>query len=190
MKQLKISFVILIIISFITGFLYPLMITGLAQLALPIKANGSLVTLDERITGSELIGQQFTSPKYFHGRPSANNYDGGNSGGSNLGPTNKKLIDRAAKMAELVRKENGLSANAKVPADLVLASGSGLDPHISIEAAVLQVPRIARERKMDSSIVIDLIRGISEKQYFGIFGNSFVNVLKLNLSLDALGLSK
>ncbi len=190
MKQVKISVVMFLIISLLTGIAYPLLMTGIAQLAFGRKANGSLIEANGNIAGSALIGRNFSGPGYFHGRPSANNYDGLNSGGSNYGPTNKKFIDQTAQLAEKVRKENYLPSDAAIPAELVLASGSGLDPHISIHAALIQTARIARQRKINESIIRDLVNTSSEKRYFGMFGDSFVNVLKLNLALDALGNNK
>ena len=134
------------------GVIYPLAMTGIAKLAFPEKAAGSLVKSGDEIRGSELIGQGFTSSKYFHGRPSANNYDGTNSGGTNLGPTNKKLYDSTAKLAVDIRKENKLPAGVNIPADLVLSLGSGLDPHVSLDSAMLQIrgsrPREKLKRTM------------------------------------------
>lgn len=186
MKQVKTALLQLLIMSLLLGMVYPLVITGMARLAFPGRAGGSLVRVDGRVAGSWLIGQKFSRPRYFHGRPSANDYDGLHSGGSNLGPTNGKLINRAGELAERVRKENGLPAYAKVPADLVLSSGSGLDPHVSMEAALLQAPRVARERGMGLPAVVDLVKRSGEKRYFGIYGDSLVNVLRLNLSLDGM----
>lgn len=188
MKMLKTSLLIFFIMSFILGILYPLLMTLIAEIAFPKQANGSLIAINGYIAGSELIGQSFAGLKYFHGRPSAGNYDGMNSGGSNLGPTNKKLMDQLIQQTEKIKKENGLPSTAKIPADLVLASGSGLDPHISLESALLQVPRIARERKIDASNIDDLIKKNIETRYFGILGDPFVNVLKLNIALDSLKL--
>ena len=186
MKQAVIAIYMLITMSVMTGIMYPLAMTGIAQLLFSKQANGSLVTANGAIAGSELIGQGFAGPKYFHGRPSANNYDGTNSGGSNLGPTNKKLIEQAEKQAIRVRMENGLPAGTSVPSDLVLASGSGLDPHIGMESARIQVNRIAGERGIDKSIIIQLLALNSEKRYWWS-GDLYVNVLKLNIALDGLG---
>ncbi|MGV7927476.1 MAG: potassium-transporting ATPase subunit KdpC [Spirochaetota bacterium] len=186
MKQLKISIIFLAVMSLFLGILYPLMMTLAAQIAFPGKANGSLVVADGRIVGSVLIGQGFSGPEYFHGRPSACDYDGLSSGGSNFGPTNKKHIDRAVERAAVVRKENSLPADAGIPADLVLASASGLDPHISLQAALLQAPRVARVRGVDTPVITGLVEKRAEKRYFGLFGDSFVNVLGLNLLLDAM----
>lgn len=186
MKQLKISFLIFFLMSVLTGIIYPFFITGIAGFLFPVKANGSMIAADNRIICSELIGQPFSAARYFHGRASSSNYDGLNSGGSNYGPTNKKFVDEVKARADAVRKENGLSSDAKVPSDLVLASGSGLDPHISIESAFFQIPRIARERKIDELKVAALINKLCEKQYI-FFGKSFVNVLRLNMALDSQG---
>jgi potassium-transporting ATPase KdpC subunit len=186
MKQLKISFIMLVVMTVVFGVIYPLAMTGIAKLMFPEKSGGSLVKINGSITGSELIGQNFTGQRYFHGRPSANNYDGTNSGGSNFGPTNKKLYASAAKIAAEIRKENNLPAEFKIPADIVLASGSGLDPHISYEGAMLQVGRIASVRKKKEDDIIVLVKKNSETRYFGNFGESFVNVLKLNLALDKM----
>jgi len=190
MKQFKISIIIFAILSLLTGIVYPLLMTGIAQLAIRNKANGSLATAGGRIVGSGLLGQNVNGKGYFHGRPSANSYDGMNSGGSNFGPTNRKFVDQAAKLAEQVRKENGLLPGALIPAELVLASGSGLDPHIGVDAALLQTARIARERKIDESVVRDIVNRNRELRYFGLFGDAFVNVLALNMALDAHGADK
>ncbi len=175
----------LIVMTLITGIAYPLAMTGIARLSFPGKSTGSLIVLNGRVFGSELIGQEFSGPRYFHGRPSANNYDGLNSGGSNLGPTNRKLIDTARERAEKIRKENGLAPGAPVPSDLVLASGSGLDPHISLESALLQVPRVARVRGVDRSVIMRMVETVCERRYSGRWGDPYVNVLKLNRALDA-----
>jgi len=187
MKQAAIAIHMLITMTVMTGIMYPFAMTGIAQLLFSKQANGSLVTVHGTIAGSELIGQGFAGPKYFHGRPSANNYDGTNSGGSNYGPTNRKLVEHAGKLAMSVRIENGLPAGAVIPSELVLASGSGLDPHISLESARLQVNRIAGARGVDKSIIIKLLTHNSQKRYWGLWGDSYVNVLKLNIALDSPG---
>lgn len=186
MKQLKISIFYFIVMSVILGLAYPFLMTGIAKFAFPEKSGGSLIEVDNRICGSILIGQIFTNGKYFHGRPSAINYDASNSGGSNWGPSNKKFIDQAAKNADTIRKENKLAVDAVIPADLVLASGSGLDPHISADSAMLQVKRVASERKISESVVRKIIQDNTGKRYFNIFGDSYVNVLKLNIALDSM----
>jgi K+-transporting ATPase ATPase C chain len=164
--------------------------TGISQILFPEKANGSLIISSGGLTGSELIGQKFTSAKYFHGRPSANDYDGINSEGSNLGPTNKKLFDRAENLASLQRMENSCPSEAKIPSDLVLSSASGLDPHISLESAVFQAYRIGRKRKIDKETIIKMIDQSVERPYFNMTGSPYVNVLKLNLALDAMDVRK
>jgi len=187
MRQVRIALLMMLIMTILLGLIYPLMMTGIAQLVFSYKANGSLDQLGGQTVGSELLAQSFTSPGYFHGRPSANNYDGANSGGSNLGPTNRKLIDAVVMRAEQVRSENRLAQGTKVPADLVLASGSGLDPHISEAAALFQAGRVARARGMKEEDVVRLIGRHLEKRYFGLFGDSYINVLLLNMELDAAG---
>jgi len=185
MKQIKTSFLIFIVFSIITGLIYPLCITAIAQIACPYKADGSFVTVNGKIAGSELIGQNFSKPEYFHGRPSAVNYDGGTSGGSNSGPTNKKLFDRVKKSISQVRSENEFSGN--IPADLVLVSSSGLDPHISIFSAQIQVKRVAKIRVLTEGAVTDLIKRNTENQFLG---QQVVNVLKLNIALDKISAGK
>jgi potassium-transporting ATPase KdpC subunit len=190
MKQFKISIIMFAIMSLLAGIVYPLFMTGIAQLAIRNKANGSLAESGGRIVGSWLLGQNVTGKGYFHGRPSANSYDGMNSGGSNFGPTNRKFVDQAAKLAGQVRKDNGLPPGAPIPAELVLASGSGLDPHIGVDAALIQAARIARERKIDESVVREIVNRNMELRYFGLFGDAYVNVLSLNMALDSLGTGK
>jgi potassium-transporting ATPase KdpC subunit len=169
---------------------YTLFLTFVAQSAVPFQANGSLIYIDGKVVGSELIGQSFTSPGYFHGRPSAVDYDGNASGASNLGPSSKKLIDEVRQRVDDVRKENNLPADAPVPADLVTASASGLDPNISVDSAMLQVWRVARERKLEEADVRALVQRYIEPPQFGVLGQQKINVLKLNIALDALAKSK
>ena len=157
MKELKNALLLFGVMALILGLIYPLAITGISQVIFPHQANGDIITVNGKIVGSELIGQDFTSPGYFHGRPSAVNYNASTSGGSNFGPTNKKLIDRVNESINKIKAEEGLPANATVPSDLVLASGSGLDRYISVESAMIQVPRIAKERNLSESVIKDLI---------------------------------
>ena len=167
------------------GIVYPLAVWGVSQTLFPHQANGSLIVKDGKVVGSELIGQTFTSPGYFHSRPSAagNGYDAAASGGSNLGPTSKKLIDRITADAEAMKNDN---AGTTIPADLVTTSGSGLDPHISPAAAEFQVPRVAKERKLSEKDVRDAVAKFTAGRDFGFFGEARVNVLLLNLELDRI----
>ena len=183
-KNLLISIWMTLATTLLLGIVYPLMVTGVAQAVFPRQANGELIRTGGRIVGSSLIGQPFTSPRYFHSRPSnaGAGYDASNSGGSNLGPTNKALLDRVAASVQALRQEN---PNAPIPVDLVTASGSGLDPDISPAAAEFQVPRLARERGMRESEVRDLIARHTIPRQLGFLGETRVNVLELNLELDA-----
>jgi K+-transporting ATPase ATPase C chain len=169
--------------------LYPLIVFGISQLLFRDQANGSLITdADGSIRGSRLLGQAFSDPTYFHSRPSAagNGYDATSSGGSNLGPTSRKLNDAIKERLAAYRAENGLSESAPVPADAVTASGSGLDPHISLQNAELQIPRVAKARGVAEERVRELIRQNINGRDFGVFGEPGVNVLQLNRALDQL----
>jgi potassium-transporting ATPase KdpC subunit len=187
--DLKTTMLLFVGFTLLTGLVYPLLMTGIIQIALPEQASGSLIVVNGSVVGSELIGQNFTSPGYFHGRPSAVNYAGNGSGASNFGPTNKNLMEQVSQRISEVRAENNLSSNATVPSELVLASASGLDPHISVEGAMLQVPRVANARGIPESEVKVLVYQHIEPAQFGIMGQERVNVLNLNLALDELNRS-
>lgn len=185
-EDIKTAIRLFIAFSLICGFLYPFIMTGIIQIAIPDQASGSLIIVDGRVVGSELIGQNFSSPGYFHGRPSAVNYAANGSGASNLGPTSAKLAEQARIRIDQARMENNLSPHSSVPAELILTSASGLDPHISMEGAMLQVPRVAKARGLTESEVKVLVYQRVEYPEFGIIGQKRVNVLKLNLALDEL----
>lgn len=188
-REIKRAAGMVVILSVVTGLLYPLAMTGIAQVLFPFQANGSIIAKNGAPIGSELIGQNFSSPGYFHSRPSVagqDGYDAASSSGSNLGPTNKKFIDGVADNLKKVREENGLPASAPVPSDLVMASGSGLDPHISPDAAYIQVERIAKERGLSADKVRQLVERQVEARQLGLLGEPRVNTLKLNLALDEL----
>ena len=197
LKELRPALVLLIGLTLITGLLYPLAITGFAQLLFPTQAQGSLIVQDGKVVGSALLGQPFNDPKYFHGRPSATTapdpqdssktveapYNAANSGGSNLGPTSKALADRITADVERLKAEN---PSASVPVDLVTTSGSGLDPDISPDAAYFQVPRVAKARGLPPERLRALVESQIQGRTLGLFGEPRVNVLKLNLALDAI----
>jgi K+-transporting ATPase ATPase C chain len=195
-KYLRPAVVLTVILTIVTGFLYPGVVTGLAQLFFHSQANGSLVYASNgQVIGSELIGQYWTAPKYFHGRPSAtvnpttlqsSPYQADNSSASNLGPTNATLIKNVQQRVAELKKENPNAPPGPVPVDLVTTSGSGLDPDITIAGALYQVPRIAQARGLSQEVVKQVIMDHETGRFLGIFGEPYVNVLDLNLALDAL----
>lgn len=188
-KTLRIAVLMTLITTVLFGLIYPLAVTGLAQLFFPSKANGSLIYSHGTIVGSRLLGQAFTGPGYFHSRPSAagDGYDAANSGGSNLAPTNHALLDRVKADVEKLHAEN---PGAPIPVDLVTTSASGLDPDISPDAAEFQIPRVAKERGMNASDLRAIIARHTSARTFGVLGEPRVNVLELNLELDASGAVK
>jgi potassium-transporting ATPase KdpC subunit len=197
LREIRPAIVLVIALTVITGLVYPLAMTGIAGFVFPSRAAGSLIERDGKVVGSALIGQEFATERYFHGRPSATTapdpqdstktvpkpYNAANSGGSNLGPTNKALIERVSADVEKLKKEN---PSAAVPIDLVTTSGSGLDPDISPEAAFFQVPRIAKARDVSEDRIRQLVNENIERPFAGLIGEARVNVLALNLALDRI----
>jgi len=195
LREIRPAIVLLIALTVITGLAYPLAMTGIAGVLFPNQAQGSLIERDGKVVGSALIGQEFTSERYFHGRPSATTapdpqdstktvpapYNAANSGGSNLGPTNKALIERVSADVEKLKEEN---PSAAVPIDLVTTSGSGLDPDISPEGALFQVPRIAKSRNLPEDRVRQIVNDHIQRPLVGVIGEPRVNVLAVNLALD------
>jgi K+-transporting ATPase ATPase C chain len=185
MKNFVTAILMTIVTTVLLGLIYPLVVTGIAQVIFPDKANGQLIERDGQVIGSRIIGQPFTSPGYFRPRPSAagaNGYDAAGSAGTNYGPTNKKLIDRIKADTEKLQAEN---PGKPVPIDLVTTSASGLDPHISPAAAEFQIPRVAKERGMSEDEVRQLVKAHATGRQFGFLGEPVVNVMELNLDLDS-----
>jgi K+-transporting ATPase ATPase C chain len=197
LREIRPAIVMILLMTVLTGLVYPLAMTGVAQLAFPHQANGSLIEKDGKVIGSVLIGQNFAGPGYFHGRPSATvdidpkdpaksvsaPYNAANSAGSNAGPTAKSLVERVREDIEKLKAENPAMP---VPVDLATASASGLDPDISIAAALFQVPRVAQERELDEGALRQLVQRHTASRLFGLIGEPRVNVLQLNMALDGL----
>jgi K+-transporting ATPase ATPase C chain len=184
LRETRAALVMLLLFTALTGIIYPAVLTGVAQTLFPRQAKGSLVERGGHVVGSDLIAQPFASARYFWPRPSAAGYNAAASSGSNLAPSNPALVDAVKARVADYRTSDTLNLSP-VPVDLALASASGLDPHISVEAALWQVPRVARERHLSESVVRELVEQKTEKRTFGVLGEERVNVLRLNLALDA-----
>lgn len=185
-SQLRPAFSLVLVLTIITGIIYPLVVTGIAQVVFPYQANGSIIMRDGQAVGSDLIGQEFSDPRYFWGRPSATGpfpYNAAASSGSNYGPLNENLLEAVQSRVEALQAADP-DNTAPVPVDLVTSSGSGLDPHISLAAAEYQVGRVARERGLDEAVVRDLVAQHTTGRFLSILGEPVVNVLELNLALD------
>jgi len=195
LKYTRPAIIMTLLLTILLGLVYPGVVTGLAQLLFPFQANGSLITVNGKVIGSDLIGQYWTAPGYFHGRPSATlnpatgkpePYAADNSSASNLGPTSRVLIQTVQQRIAALKKENPNAPPGPVPVDLVTASGSGLDPDITIAGALYQVPRVAQARGLSRSVVQQIVMAHVHGRFLWIFGEPYVNVLELNLALDAL----
>ena len=188
LRQLRPALLMTVVFTLICGLVYPLVSTAIGQVAFSGRANGSLIKRDGVVVGSKLIGQNFAAPQYFHSRPSAAGagYDGSASSGSNLGPLSPDLLAAVEERAVAYRQENGLEANALVPVDAVTASGSGLDPHISIANARIQTRRVAQARGLDASVVAGLVKNYTDDRQLMVLGDPGVNVVELNVALDDL----
>jgi K+-transporting ATPase KdpC subunit len=188
-EQLKTTVLMFIILTIITGIIYPLVVTGIAQLFFHNQANGSMLVCDGKVIGSKLIGQSFDDPKYFWGRLSATSsepFNAASSAGSNLGPSNSSLLDAIKARVSNLQKADAENKNP-IPVDLVTSSASGLDPHISLASAYYQIPRVARGRKMNEDAVRAMVKENIEDRFLGVIGEPVVNVLRLNLALDSAG---
>jgi potassium-transporting ATPase KdpC subunit len=186
MKDLIRALSVFVVLSLLTGLIYPFVVTAISRFAFPGQAQGTLLVREGKVVGSALIGQKFTGPGYLYGRPSAVDYDADNSGATNAGPSKGTFLNDVRLRIDAVRRVNHLDLGVSVPADLVLCSASGLDPHISTEAALVQVARVAQERRVPESSVRDVVQSRVEQPLLGFIGRSRVNVLLVNLDLDRL----
>jgi potassium-transporting ATPase KdpC subunit len=186
MRSIVSSIRVFTVFAILLGFGYPALITGISQAFMPYKANGSLIVKHNQVIGSELIGQDFSSPRYFHGRFSAVGYDASNSGAADFGPSSKIFLDTTRERIKKVMAEDKLKETEELPADMVLTSASGLDPSISLHNAGLQLARVAKARNIPTAKIVELIRKNTDTDFIGIWGQKGVNVLKLNIALDEL----